>query len=463
MKITPLKPLPFFAIGVLLSALKVGLDFGLAALFEQEWSLLFYVNPPRSPLFSPGDETFDLNYYLSLFALAVPFFVVGVWLTAKRLQDAGAPKWLLVLFFVPFANLLFFVTATILPSRPAIRSEEGGPYRTHAPLFDESSHKMFIAVLMSACAGTVLTLGLMALSVGVLGEYGTGLFMGVPTIATFATTLIFFRLIGSRRPHATALSLATAMTSLGLSMGIMILFAIEGLICLLMAMPLALIAGVAGWAIALAITKTTETLHRELVSPALIVPAVMLLEAISPMPTQTHMVETEVVVDAEPSAVWNHVVAFPELPPIEHWLFRVGVAAPVGAVIEGEGVGAIRRCQFTTGEFVEPIEVWDPPRELGFGVLDMPDTMHELSPWDIRPRHLDGYFKTTRGQFLLERIEASDGAVQTRLRGRTYYELEMAPVRYWGVFADAIIHQIHLRVLTHVKTVSEDGAYDSLP
>ncbi|MBK8591835.1 MAG: SRPBCC family protein [Sandaracinaceae bacterium] len=158
----------------------------------------------------------------------------------------------------------------------------------------------------------------------------------------------------------------------------------------------------------------------------MLLPVLILMEGVAPPPADTHMVETVVEVAAPPEVVWERVVAFPELPPIEDWIFRVGVAAPTGARIEGSGVGAIRRCEFTTGEFVEPIEVWDPPRELGFSVQDMPDPMREMSPYDIRPRHLDGYFRTTAGQFLLERT-ATGG---TRLRGRTYYQLDMMPTVY---------------------------------
>src|SRR5258708_4302410 len=46
------------------------------------------------------------------------------------------------------------------------------------------------------------------------------------------------------------------------------------------------------------------------------------------------------------------------------------------------------RCVFTNGTFVEPIEVWNAPRELTFGVAE-------------QPRHLDEYGDIQRGQFLL--------------------------------------------------------------
>ena len=122
-------------------------------------------------------------------------------------------------------------------------------------------------------------------------------------------------------------------------------------------------------------------------------------------------------------------------------------------MISGSGVGAVRRCRFTTGEFVEPITVWRPGRELAFDVADMPDPMHEMTPYDgPRPPHLDGYFATTRGQFLLEPLPGG----RTRLRGRTWYELEVYPRAYWSIWADHLIHTIHLRVMRQIVRLSED-------
>src|SRR5690606_19692939 len=129
-------------------------------------------------------------------------------------------------------------------------------------------------------------------------------------------------------------------------------------------------------------------------------------------------------------------------------------AAPMGATIDGHGVGAVRRCRFTTGEFVEPITVWDEGRELGFTVTEQPDPMQELSPWDIRPPHLDGGFRTTAGQFLLEPLPGG----RTRLIGRTHYVLDLAPRAYWSMWSEHIIHRIHMRVLEHVKRMAESGA-----
>ena len=78
--------------------------------------------------------------------------------------------------------------------------------------------------------------------------------------------------------------------------------------------------------------------------------------------------------------------------------------------------------------------------------------MEELSPYEkVHAPHLDGYFRTTAGEFRLVAV----GANRTRLEGSTWYRLDIHPNVYWKLFSDAILHKIHLRVLNHIKTISE--------
>ena len=146
--------------------------------------------------------------------------------------------------------------------------------------------------------------------------------------------------------------------------------------------------------------------------------------------------------------VWPHVVAFREIPVPDDWLFRVGVAYPIRARIDGTGVGAMRYCVFSTGSFVEPITRWEVGRRLSFDVIESPATMTELSPYrNLSPRHLHGYLRSRRGEFRF--VDLGDG--RTRLEGSTWYEIEMAPEGYWQMFSDMLIHRIHQRVLDHIK------------
>jgi hypothetical protein len=158
------------------------------------------------------------------------------------------------------------------------------------------------------------------------------------------------------------------------------------------------------------------------------------------------------------------VIAFPPLDPPTEWFFRAGIAYPIGASIEGTGVGAVRRCQFSTGAFLEPITVWDAPHRLGFDVAAMPPTMQEWSPYHgLHPPHLEGSLVTTRGEF---RLSPMDDGRHTRLEGSTFYTLALAPEPYWRIYAEWLLHEIHGRVLRHIAARAEataGGRVSALP
>lgn len=176
-----------------------------------------------------------------------------------------------------------------------------------------------------------------------------------------------------------------------------------------------------------------------------------MVEAGSPL-NAVRQVTTFVDIDLPPQRVWPFVIQFPELPPPRAWPFRVGIAYPTRATIEGAGIGAIRRCTFSTGSFVEPITAWDAPTRLAFDVTEQPPPMVETSPYEHldAPHLLDGLI-THRGEFVLTTLAGG----RTRLEGSTWYEIRMAPQLYWGFWSDLIIREIHLSVLEHIKRVSE--------
>ncbi len=163
-------------------------------------------------------------------------------------------------------------------------------------------------------------------------------------------------------------------------------------------------------------------------------------------------VRSSIEISASPERVWKNVVTFSELPEPREWYFQIGLAYPKRARIEGSGPGAVRYCEFSTGPVVEPIEVWDEPSLLRFRVTDNPAPMHEWSPYaQVLPKHLHGYLVSKQGQFRLTSL----GPNRTLLEGTTWYQHGLWPAEYWRLWSDAIIHRIHLRVLSHIKALSE--------
>src|SRR6185436_15657346 len=227
-----------------------------------------------------------------------------------------------------------------------------------------------------------------------------------------------------------------------------LLFAFEGVVCLAMAAPLAIPFALAGVAIGREFADGRQDRPTGLLLSLLVLPAGAVFDSAYLPDRSAHEVLSVVEIDASAERVWENVIAFPTLPEPSEWWFRAGVAYPRHASIDGRGVGAIRYCVFSTGSFVEPITAWEPARRLAFDVTAFPEPMRELSPYrGIHPPHLDGYLRSRRGEFRL--IPLASG--RTRLEGRTWYELDMAPAFYWQAITDGVIHSIHRRVLDHIK------------
>ncbi len=303
---------------------------------------------------------------------------------------------------------------------------------------------------VSIGAFVVITL-LLTLSL-LWGDYGLAVFVFTPVILG-ALPVLFY---GYKRKISEKEALRLSSLTLAAFMAVLLLFAIEGLICILVAAPIALVFALLGGLFAHAILQKVNGLLSALVLIS-VVPAVKWLEK-GDQPLRTAVV-TSVEIDAEPQTIWKYVVAFPELDRPTELIFQTGIAYPTSAQINGQGVGAVRPCNFTTGCFVEPITVWEEGRRLRFDVVSQPEPMKELSLWEIHPPHLDSALVFRRGQFKL--IPLPDG--KTRLEGTTWYELHLRPHFYWAFWSRYIIHKIHERVLRRIKQNAEREKQPRLP
>ena len=165
-------------------------------------------------------------------------------------------------------------------------------------------------------------------------------------------------------------------------------------------------------------------------------------------------VGTSIVVNAPVYLVWKNVIAFPPLAPPAEWIYQTGIAYPIGATITGSGPGAIRRCSFSTGDFVEPITVWKENHLLAFDVVSQPPSQREFGVGTITTPHKESdYMRSQRGQFRLVALDST----HTLLEGTTWYQDYFWPQAYWRPISDTIVHRIHTRVLEHVRKQAEAG------
>jgi hypothetical protein len=276
-----------------------------------------------------------------------------------------------------------------------------------------------------------------------IGAFGLALFAFLP--------LVMGALVERTRPTATG---REAVLQGGLTAAIGCLFFIaaglDGLICILMSLPLAVPLGMLG---------SLLSYRRRQSGTAVRSTMLMLLPLglgsagydVTVVP-RVYEVTTAIEIAAGPEAVWRHVIAYSDMPEPTDWVLRTGIGYPTRVRLEGVGVGATRYCDFSTGSFVEPITVWEPGEHLEFDVVRSARPMKEWSPYgDIHPKHLDGYFVSRRGRFLLKALPNG----HTLVEGTSWYEHGLEPGPYWRWWTDAIVHRIHRRVLGHIKSLSE--------
>lgn len=429
----------YLRVGLALILLKYLVDANIIGVATGRfWTPVDYLVPLLT-LRSPTVEALPAWLTLLLILWTLPFLWIGVSMSMRRAVDAGRSPWWCLLFFVPGVNYLLMLALSVLPSASHV-DWQTGPVPTTV-----------VDRLQSAVVGLAAAFGIGLLSVllGVfaLESYGLALFLATPFLLGVVSAYVYNR----GHPRTAGATVKVVLLSLLIVGGSLILFALEGLLCILMALPLGGVIAIFGGEIGRVIAVRSSSRPPGVAFSLLLLPMAALVDAVTP-PAPLDETVTAIVIEAPPERVWEEVIAFREIDEPPELLFRLGIAYPVRASLSGTGVGAVRRCEFSTGAFVEPITAWEAPRRLAFDVAEQPAVLQEWSPYrKVYAPHLEGFFRSARGEFRLVRLP--DG--QTRLEGSTWYTLEMHPRLYWRLVADALLHRIHARVLEQVERQAE--------
>ena len=156
----------------------------------------------------------------------------------------------------------------------------------------------------------------------------------------------------------------------------------------------------------------------------------------------SNMVSDTLIIQAPVEKVWPYVVEYEPITLEEnYWLFKAGMPSPVRSTVDGHEVGAGRKCIFSNGYvFDEKMVVYKPNEELTFDIVTQP-----------RDPEIMGHIDITRGQFILK--DNGDGT--TTLIGNSWYKLYVFPGWYFNLWSESITRNVHLRVMEHVKILSE--------
>jgi hypothetical protein len=434
---------PYVVSGLVLFGIKYFLDRAISLfLFDRSWFITdYFIRARQFDIRALSNQ--DFAFYATMITVSLPFIYIGTLLCIKRLRHAGMSPWLTILFFVPVLNFFLFLILGIVPARATSSQGDGGS------LLANLIPKSRIGNIATAIGITVfISLLTTVISANYLQQYGWGLFVGTPFFIAFASAV----LNGYHQPRTYGECLSVAFLSTVIFALFLLGLAFEGVLCIAMAMPLAFALAWIGGTIGYHVQKRNIRPTLTLLSVAIIIPFSSYYESSSPTTPRVLQVRTVVEINAKPDSVWDKLINFTEIDTPNEFLFRAGISYPVRAEIFGVGDTAVRHCVFNTGVFVEPIDIWDAPNLLRFSVQSEPDPLTELSPYNhISAPHLKGYFVSTKGEFSLHRTEHNT----TVLAGSTWYRINLWPNIYWSKWTEFIIHQIHLRVLQHIKKEAE--------
>lgn len=213
----------------------------------------------------------------------------------------------------------------------------------------------------------------------------------------------------------------------------------EGYICLIIVSPLLVGFVIAGVFIGKAMFRNNR--NRMNVSIFSLLLLITVADSLTAGAYENEVSDT-MIINAPPEKVWQYVVAYEPIKEKENfWLFQLGMPSPVQSTAEAWCEGAGRKCIFSNGyTFDEKMTVFRPAKDLTFEITNQP-----------RDPEIMGHIDILRGQFILK--DNGDGT--TTLTGNSWYRLYVMPSWYFDAWASSITRNVHLRVMEHIKKLSE--------
>ena len=200
---------------------------------------------------------------------------------------------------------------------------------------------------------------------------------------------------------------------------ISLVFRIEGLICMIFALPGALLCSVVGGVLGGVLARMFRVRQGTVACLAMMPFIFAPLETLLSPPVQTREVKTEIAIHAPASVVWRNIervkpIASGEMK--DSWAQQIGFPRPVEATLSYEGVGGVRHARFERGLlFLETVNKWEPEKILAFSIRA--DSSHIPSTTLDEHVTIGGrYFDVLDGQYRLE--PSRDGTILLHLSSR---------------------------------------------
>jgi len=233
--------------------------------------------------------------------------------------------------------------------------------------------------------------------------------------------------------------------------GVVMFFALEAAICIVMAAPVFLGLSTTGGLIAFALFRKQDAKRSPVTLAVLILPYLLSpLESQLPEPNAIRLVHTEIVIDAPESSVWANIARVARIQANEQsfsLLHLIGLPKPVEATLSFDGVGGVRHASFDNGlTFIETVDAWQPNKHIAFSIKpDMPTTSNPFNAIGGR------YFDVLDGSYTIERVPGGKIKLSLDSHERITTRFNV----YGGWWTDLIMRDLQNYILQIVKVRSE--------
>lgn len=250
----------------------------------------------------------------------------------------------------------------------------------------------------------------------------------------------------------------------GVSAGAMLLFLVamfalylEGLICIVLVLPVFIIAAILGGLVAGFIHNHVRLPRSSLPVFALLPFLLGPLEAALPPHSTESLVSTTVHIDASAGQVFDQLANVNAIREDElgfAWVHLIGLPKPVSAAMDGAGVGSVRTSTWQKGvRFKEVITAWDRPYAMHYRFEIRPGSI----PREALDEHVEmggEYFTVLDGGYDI----AADPAGGVVLKLSTRFQNKSRLKLYGDLWGRFVLADFHRSILGLMKTRAERSA-----
>lgn len=278
--------------------------------------------------------------------------------------------------------------------------------------------EFIISIIISL---TFLSLGFLLLHFELVG-YGLSFFVFLPFALGYA--------IG--RSTIKAISLWGLIISLAIFFILLLLGNLEGMVCVLMAMPLIIVAIALGILVKYLVKKYLKTRKKENHIKSTILPFCIFViigfaeNELTNNEKDVVEIKSEIILPYSPMEVYEAIKSVDTLDAEIPFLMKLDLPIPQKCILEDEKVGGIRTCYFEGGEIVERVTELEKGKLLKMDVID----------YQLTGRL---WFEFNEAIYTFEELK-NGNCKMTRI---TTYSSELYPRLYWKPFEKIGIEQEH--------------------